>query len=222
MEEATENIVERAKGPNGKAALAAILGKRWGSITEADKEYVYVNVILNRLEDIETMLVYEAKPLWEIAQTLGIKYRILYELAVSESHAELHAVYMREEAKIRRVEDSLYRSSCGFYVTEEVPMKVKAVTEYVNKKGKACKKTEEQVRTVQIQRYVEPDVNAMKFLLTNRDPKDWKTDIRLSQEDLSVKPKPEPIEVRFVSPDSPENRKRIEAINASLNPEAKQ
>jgi hypothetical protein len=217
MEEARETVSGKTKRPNGKAALAAILGKRWGSITEADKEYVYVNVILNRLEDIETMLVYEAKPLWEIAQTLGIKYRILYELATSESHAELHAVYMREEAKIRRVEDSLYRSSCGFYVTEEVPMKVKVATEYVNKKGKACKKTEEQVRIVPIQRYVEPDVNAMKFLLTNRDPKDWKNDIKLAQDEITAPSKPEPIEVVFVDPHSEENEKRLKAIQTEVD-----
>lgn len=182
MEKALEGERKPEKDRDGRVpeALRAVRGKPYSAIGEREKERIYEDVILPALEEIETMLVYQAKPLWEVAEALGVKYRILYEFATSESHKELHAIWMREEAKIQNVEDALYRSSCGFYMTEEVPMKKRVVTDYVNKRGKECKKTEEVIEIVQVRKYVSPDVNAIRFLLINRSPSKWMTDARLA------------------------------------------
>jgi hypothetical protein len=214
-EEANEKTELKPK-QNKKSILSDILAKRYSNVTAEDEDYIYENVVLERLEDIETMLVYEARPLWEIAQGLGIKYRTLLKMAESESRKELHAVYMREEAKTKRVEDSLYRLSIGFYKIDEEPIKKKVTTEYINKRGQTCKKNEERIEIVQVRHFVPADVNAVKFFLTNRDPKDWKNDIKLAQED-SAQSKPEPIEVVFVDPDSEANKARIAKIQADLD-----
>lgn len=67
------------------------------------------------------------------------------------------------------VEDSLYESATGHYVTEERPIKVKTT-----KKKDGMEITEEHVEVVTVKRYVEPVVVAQIFWLKNRKPEYWR------------------------------------------------
>lgn len=78
------------------------------------------------------------------------------------------------------VEDSLYKSATGYYVTEDKPIKVKTT-----KKKDGMEITEEHVEVVTVKRYVDPVVVAQIFWLKNRKKDYWK-DKPISENDEAV------------------------------------
>ena len=124
----------------------------------------YTNIIEPRLNDIDNMLS-EGKSFTEISNELGISNSLLHAIRQSKSFPRLRALFKIGANMISNVEYSLYRKAIGFYVEEEQAIKVK--TTYTNKAGK--KGTSEDVKVVKVMKYIEPDTQAIKFFLVNKD-----------------------------------------------------
>jgi hypothetical protein len=68
-----------------------------------------------------------------------------------------------------RVVNSLSNNSIGYYITEQVPMKLKRT--YFEDRRRI---EEEYVEIVEIKKWIEPNVTAQIFWTKNRLPSDWK------------------------------------------------
>lgn len=189
-------------------------GKLKARLTPEDMDALYGRLV-GKSDAIETMLIYEGRPLWEVAESLGVRYRVLLSILEDEKRAELHSIWADYKEKIRRVSDSLYKSAIGSYAEEEQAFKIRVVTDYVNKKGQKCRKTEERIEKVTVRRYLPPNFNSIQFFLTNRDPKEWKTEIKLANSTGESQAK-EPIRVLFKDPKTQDNIDRINAIEEKI------
>lgn len=76
---------------------------------------------------------------------------------------------------VSKIEDSLYKCCIGYHVKETKAIKCKEI--YFDNEGREC--TREDVKTVEVNTYIEPNVSAIALWLTNRQPDKWKVDIDL-------------------------------------------
>jgi len=189
-------------------------GKLKNKLTEEELGEIYER-LLPMMDDIEAMLIYEGRPLWQIAKQFNVRYKTLLTLCESEKCQELHEIWGEWVEKNRRVTDSLYLSAIGGYYEEEQVFKVKEITDYRNKKGQLCKKTQEVLKTVTVKRYMPPNFQSMQFYLTNRDSKNWKTEIKLANS-TGEQTSHEPCQVMFIDPKTPEQIDRLNAIEAGI------
>ena len=111
----------------------------------------------------------------EMAELLGIgestfrkiKKQNVALLAVLKQCANTRKKIMEEQVK--SVEVSLFQRAKGYDRIEKVPIKVKE--EYYNKDGKKC--SIERVELVEKVIHIPADVQAAKFVLTNKAKKEW-------------------------------------------------
>lgn len=105
----------------------------------------------------------------DIAKKLGLSVST-FELYKSK-HPELkEALKKGKEIVDFEVEDSLYKKCIGAYVQEDKAFKCKEV--YYDENGNRCER--ETVKTVKIDRFIEPDVTAIAIWLNNRKPHEWR------------------------------------------------
>lgn len=111
----------------------------------------------------------------EMAELLGIgestfrkiKKQNVALLAILKQCANTRKKIMEEQVK--SVEVSLFQRAKGYDRIEKVPIKVKE--EYYNKDGKKC--SIERVEIVEKVIHIPADVQAAKFVLTNKAKKEW-------------------------------------------------
>ncbi len=203
--ETEESVEPRTKGGKVKRIL-----------DESDLDGLYRDKIEPKVDDIETMLIFEGKTLWQVAKEMRVRYRVFLGLCEDPKREALHKVWEESEERKRRVSDSLYKSAIGSYAEEEQAFKVRETVKYVNKKGKECSKTEERIKIVTVRRYLPPSVEAMKFWLANRDPSQWKNELRLAKEPDEAPRKPDAIEVQLVDPSTDTEKERILCIEKNV------
>lgn len=105
----------------------------------------------------------------EIAKEIGISRSTLSEW--KKNHESIRkALHTGKEFADRLVENSLYKKTLGFYVTEKKAFKVKR-TEF-DDRGRRVEEHEE-LQTAEETRYIEPDTKAIIFWLRNRMPQVW-------------------------------------------------
>lgn len=129
----------------------------------------YNSKVLPRLTDIQSML-YTGYSMEQIANELGIPYSLLWYMRYKQCYPDLCDIFEQEQMLVQNVKNALYRRAVGYYVTEDTAIKVKV--EYFNAKGK--KGTREEVKIVPVRKYIQPDVQAIKFFLCNKDSKNFK------------------------------------------------
>ncbi|MFR2529337.1 MAG: hypothetical protein ACLS9F_16955 [Clostridium paraputrificum] len=127
-----------------------------------------LNDVLKRLEDIET---------WA---SMGLsESQIAYNLGISRSSLEnykkqnLDIVDSLKRGKSRasfKVENALYKKATGYVIKETVPCKVKET--YYDDNGNKCMK--EDIVTVETEKEVPADIQAIKFWLINKEKGRWK------------------------------------------------
>lgn len=71
------------------------------------------------------------------------------------------------------IEGLLYKSCTGYYVKENKAIKCKQT--YYDEEGRLCKR--EEVKIVEVNRFIPPDTIAIALWLTNRKPTKWKIGI---------------------------------------------
>lgn len=74
-----------------------------------------------------------------------------------------------------KIEDNLYKSCIGYHVKETKAIKCKEV--YYDDKGRECSR--EDIKIVEVNTYIEPDILAIVLWLTNRKPDKWRVGIDL-------------------------------------------
>ena len=105
----------------------------------------------------------------EIAEFIGVSTRTLYRWKAR--HSEFcQAIQTGKIIADERVERSLYQMATGTYVKEQQAHKVKTVT-YDD--GKRSAETEE-IKLVEVERYMPPEVPAAIFWLKNRRKEQWR------------------------------------------------
>lgn len=105
----------------------------------------------------------------EIADHLGISTRTLYRW--KNNYPELcQAIQSGKDLADERVERSLYQMATGTYVKEQQAHKVKTVT---YDEGKRSAEVEE-IKIVEVERYMPPDTASAIFWLKNRRSAKWK------------------------------------------------
>lgn len=77
------------------------------------------------------------------------------------------------------VEDALYKSATGYYVTVKEPVKVKVKKQLANK-GTI---EEEHIEYVDKQVYIPPNTTAQIFYLKNRDSRRWRDKVDIKPEE---------------------------------------
>jgi hypothetical protein len=106
-------------------------------------------------------LIGEAKTLWEISQVFGIAWATLTEWR--EKHPELAAaIKLGKKDAVKRVERALFERATGYTHASE---KIVVVS--------GGKDQGSSIERVPIVEHYPPDPVALKFYLTNREPKDW-------------------------------------------------
>ena len=71
------------------------------------------------------------------------------------------------------IEGLLHKSCTGYYVKENKVIKCRQT--YYDEKGRLCKS--EEVKIVEVDKYIPPNVIAIAFWLTNRKPGKWEIGI---------------------------------------------
>lgn len=93
---------------------------------------------------------------------------------------------MNFENRLLEVEESLWKSALGGLVEELQAVKVKESVILAD----GSKGTKEEVVVVPVQKYYPPSLAAIKFLLVNREPNDWKDNphkVSVDNENLKLK-----------------------------------
>jgi transposase-like protein len=123
----------------------------------------------------------------EVARKLGIAYSTLRDYI--KQHPELaDAVTDAKVPANEAVVNALYKKATGYFIPVKKPYKLKTV-EY-DEEGRRIEK--ERIEIVEIEEYIEPEVQAMIFWLNNRKPGEWIRNndpelLRLKKEELELK-----------------------------------
>ena len=72
-----------------------------------------------------------------------------------------------------KIEDTLYKSCIGYHVKETKAIKFKET--YYDDEGRECSR--EDIKIVEVNTYIEPDILAIVLWLTNRKPDKWRIEI---------------------------------------------
>lgn len=195
--------------------------------TRSEIEEAYYDRVLCNLETIKYLYACEGRTIEQIADAIRVKYNVFYEIWFNPAFSELHTITHSREVRDKRaylVEDAMYRLSVGFDREVEEPVKVKITTQYVNKKGKKCTRTDETIRIAKYTEHVAPSFQAAQFWLVNRSKGDWMNDQRLTveaarqdDERKAEDSKPAGIVVRFVDPATKDQIDRLNAIDAKVD-----
>lgn len=103
----------------------------------------------------------------QIADNIGISRKTLYEWAAKYSDFG-NALKKTKEITVYEVENAMYKSAQGYYVTESETTK--------DKNGKI-------INTKEKKRWIPPNTAAQIFLLKNKDPENWRerTDVAITE-----------------------------------------
>lgn len=190
--------------------------------TESELVASYEQKVLPYLDCIETSYLREGKTWEEIGESLGIEDNIFYLIWTSKRFTELRAVTHGERAdeiRTQAVMESMFRLAVGYDRVTNVPMKVKTSETHIDKRGHAVSNEYETVKIVQYVKHVEPNEDAAKFWLLNKSSGEFKNDATLTlkaQQQPTNEKQVDSVTVEFVDPDTPEQKARIEAIDAKV------
>lgn len=97
----------------------------------------------------------------EIAQSFGVSTRTIYRWKLQ--HKDFcQAIAVGKEIANTRVERTLYQKAVGYTYVEQQAIKVKT--------GKDT----EEVKVIDVERYAQPEIQAVQFWLKNRKPQVWR------------------------------------------------
>ena len=112
----------------------------------------------------------------QIIEKLPISRDTFYKRLKSEPYFS-YALYKHRGIAVQEVENALFKRSMGYTVQEKVT-EAKPVQKIVD--GKLV--TDYELMTAKItEKTVEPDTNAIKFFLSNRNPEQWKMKVEPHQ-----------------------------------------
>lgn len=142
--------------------------------------------ISKRLEDVETWASMGLSET-QIAFNLGISRATLENY--KRDHLDILESLKRGKNQADfKVENALYKKATGYIAKETVVQKTKEI--YYDENNNKCSK--ENLETVEVEKEVPPDVNAIKFWLINRKQSKWKDNpnkVELDKEILKLKKK---------------------------------
>lgn len=124
--------------------------------------------IKNKLETVE-MWASMGLSETQIAFNLGISKDTFYRYKKEQSDFSDTLKRGKNIADFK-VENALYKKATGYKITETVAAKVKDI--YYDDKGNKCQK--ERLDTVEVEKEVPADIQAIKFWLVNRKQGKWK------------------------------------------------
>lgn len=111
----------------------------------------------------------------ELAQAFDVSTRTIYRW--KNAHPEFcQAISVGKEAADARVERSLYQMATGTYVKQQQAVKVKT-GQYT-----------EEIKIVEVETFMAPEVPAAQFWLKNRRPEQWREVSRQEQSGVDGKP----------------------------------
>lgn len=111
----------------------------------------------------------------ELAQAFDVSARTIYRW--KNAHPEFcQAISVGKEAADARVERSLYQMATGTYVKQQQAVKVKT-GQYT-----------EEIKIVEVETFMAPEVPAAQFWLKNRRPEQWREVSRQEQSGVDGKP----------------------------------
>lgn len=106
----------------------------------------------------------------EIAEFFDVSVRTLYRWKAK--HEDFcHALKIGKAPADDRVERSLYQKATGYYVVEQQAIKIKT-GQY-----------KEEIKVVDVEKYVQPDTTAMIYWTKNRKKEDWRDRVEHTGED---------------------------------------
>lgn len=191
-------------------------------LQEAELSWYYDNKILPYLDDIQRMWVRDGLSWEAMADALGIEYDVFYEIWQSDRFQELRAIVRdkrSKEIRAQQVEDMLYRMAVGYDRKVKAPFKVKVTETHTDKRGKRVSTSREIIKYAEYTEHLAPNVEAAKFWLCNRKGGEWANDSVLTlkaQQQPSEEREVDSVKVVFVDPDTPEQKARVEAIDAKV------
>ena len=190
--------------------------------TESELLQVYNAYVLPYLDYVENSYLREGKGTDEIANDLGIKDYIFYKIWQSPCFTELRERVRgnrADEIRTQAVMESMFRLAVGYDRVINLPMKVRTSETHIDKRGHAVSNEYETVKIVQYVKHVEPNEDAAKFWLLNKSSGEFKNDATLTlkaQQQPTTEKQVDSVTVEFVDPDTPEQKARIEAIDAKV------
>lgn len=131
--------------------------------------------------DLIEFLAYKGCSLEQIAKEIGVSGKQLYLMRKAgneKKYKELNeALDCDEKIRLKNVENNLYRMAMGYTYTEEqiIPTKFN----FIDKKGKKVERQE--LRKKLVTKTVDPNFNALRFYLINKDREHWKSENYVSE-----------------------------------------
>ena len=139
---------------------------------------LYKMFVIPNLDLIE-FLAYKGCSLEDICKNIGLSAKQLYKMRKDETHfKELkQALECDEKIRLKNVENNLYRMAMGYtYTAEEI---IPTKFNFIDKKGKKVERQE--LRKKLVTRTVDPNFNALRFYLINKDREHWKSENFVSE-----------------------------------------
>lgn len=105
----------------------------------------------------------------QIASKCGVTTKTLYEW--KNKHGDIcEALKKGKELTDYKVEGALLDKCTGYYVPEQVAFKCKKV--FWDDEGRRCE--DEEIKTIEVQKYIPPDTTAQLAWLNNRRSEKWR------------------------------------------------